>query len=589
LWACFCVVAFSVCAQRPLGADVSHYQGTIDWPTVKRDGVIFAWAKATEGTSFTDPYFTANETHCKSASVLIGAYHFARPDSNVGALGADAEAAYFWSIAKTYITGGGGYLMPMLDIEQAPGSSYTKASLSIWVNRWCNDIVSYGASNGVVVKPVIYTFTSYASTWLNSTVTQWPLWMASYPSNPDIQNGAPASTSPWNTWDIWQYADTNWSGGDSDVYNGTTNAFISKFVIGGAVLTNITANVGAAATFHVTAGTAGSVAYQWFFNTNVIDGAASSNYTIASVQLTNAGAYSVVVSNSLSGVSTATAYLSVLAPLDNAPGAAVSPPGMINWWTADGNTRDIYGADNGVSVNGLSYAPGVVGLAFHFDGASSYLQLTNPVTPLAGSWTACFWVNRQDAPQTSAALLGDSTNILKLEQYGAGRAVGFSVLGSNDWTFSPPYVVPQNTWTHLAFVASGGVTTLYVNGVREGTAPAAIPLGRASMGADGHGDNMLGSIDEPMLFNTALSEDQVLTIYNSGSAGLIRTPQFVTATHSADGSFGLNFEGLSGKSVTIYWTTNFTKWTPLVVIANPYGTNQYTDTTVSPLRFYRVQ
>ncbi|TAL00646.1 MAG: hydrolase, partial [Verrucomicrobia bacterium] len=47
-------------AQRPLGTDVSHYQGTgINWPAVKSAGVTFAWAKATEATNFTDDAFIA--------------------------------------------------------------------------------------------------------------------------------------------------------------------------------------------------------------------------------------------------------------------------------------------------------------------------------------------------------------------------------------------------------------------------------------------------------------------------------------------------------------------------------------------------
>ena len=48
-------------AQRPLGTDVSHYQGTINWTTVKNGGITFAWAKATESTGYTDPYFTINQ------------------------------------------------------------------------------------------------------------------------------------------------------------------------------------------------------------------------------------------------------------------------------------------------------------------------------------------------------------------------------------------------------------------------------------------------------------------------------------------------------------------------------------------------
>jgi GH25 family lysozyme M1 (1,4-beta-N-acetylmuramidase) len=33
------------------GIDVSHYQGTINWNTVKANGVQFAFIKATEGSS----------------------------------------------------------------------------------------------------------------------------------------------------------------------------------------------------------------------------------------------------------------------------------------------------------------------------------------------------------------------------------------------------------------------------------------------------------------------------------------------------------------------------------------------------------
>ena len=97
-------------AQRPLGTDVSHYQGSINWTPVKNAGVTFAWAKATEATYYTDPTFTANETGARGAGIYIGAYHFARPSANPNITGpnsADSEAAYFWSVAGNYIQGRG--------------------------------------------------------------------------------------------------------------------------------------------------------------------------------------------------------------------------------------------------------------------------------------------------------------------------------------------------------------------------------------------------------------------------------------------------------------------------------------------------
>src|SRR5579871_2192017 len=67
-------------AQRPIGIDVSSYQGQPNWGSVHGAGIVFAWAKATEGTYGIDGDFTYNEGNGKAAGIYLGAYHFARPD-----------------------------------------------------------------------------------------------------------------------------------------------------------------------------------------------------------------------------------------------------------------------------------------------------------------------------------------------------------------------------------------------------------------------------------------------------------------------------------------------------------------------------
>src|SRR5437870_7656776 len=119
-------------AQRPMGIDVSHYQGTITWSSVKSSGISFAWAKASEGTGYVDPTYAANTTNAKAAGVFIGPYHFANYTNNQGTAGADLEAAHYWSVIKNYVKTDGLSLMPMLDVEQSPvGGGYTKATLSV--------------------------------------------------------------------------------------------------------------------------------------------------------------------------------------------------------------------------------------------------------------------------------------------------------------------------------------------------------------------------------------------------------------------------------------------------------------------------
>ena len=220
-------------AARPLGIDVSHHQNSITWSSVKASGIVFAWAKATEGTTFTDPQFAINEVNARAAGVYIGAYHFARYDANLGTTGAIAEANYFWSVARNYIAGGGVYLMPALDVE-ADTTGYSPATLSQWVNQWCQTVVSNAAVLGVSVKPIIYRGAT-----LDSTVTQWYAWIPEWPVSPDPQNGTPNSIVPWPTWNVWQYADDTSVPGivgnvDGDVFNGTVASLVTTLVIGSA-------------------------------------------------------------------------------------------------------------------------------------------------------------------------------------------------------------------------------------------------------------------------------------------------------------------------------------------------------------------
>src|SRR6476660_5938692 len=73
----------SVFAQRPIGIDVSSYQGgSLNWNTIKGYGVSFGWAKATEGVSVNDSTFVGNIQNAKTAGIYIGAYHYAHPELN---------------------------------------------------------------------------------------------------------------------------------------------------------------------------------------------------------------------------------------------------------------------------------------------------------------------------------------------------------------------------------------------------------------------------------------------------------------------------------------------------------------------------
>ncbi len=201
-------------AQQPQGIDVSHHQGTIDWNLVYQSGKVFAFVKATEGYTYNDPQFVTNMVGGTNAGVLMGAYHFARPDNN----SAIDEAHHFLQVAGNYI--GQGYLPPVLDLEDPPGEDlqtlYTSQELTAWVQAWLQVI-----EDSTGVEPIIYTNGRYTN-YLQSSLNHYRLWIA----EPDGNTNPPDNLGHWTTWAFKQYSwngNVNGISGDVDlnVFNGT--------------------------------------------------------------------------------------------------------------------------------------------------------------------------------------------------------------------------------------------------------------------------------------------------------------------------------------------------------------------------------
>ncbi|MEU1352046.1 GH25 family lysozyme [Streptomyces sp. NPDC005776] len=201
------------------GIDVSHYQGTINWSSVKSAGIKFAYIKATESTNYKDPTFHANYLHAHNAKVIRGAYHFARPNLSSGA----SQATYFAS-------NGGGWsrdnltLPGMLDLEGGCSGKSTSAMRS-WILDFHD---TYKAKTGRDV--VIYTSPS----WWNTCTGGWsgmstrsPLFVAHWTSasSPSIPSGFPY-------WTFWQYTDSGSVSGisgavDRDRFSGDSGRLLA--------------------------------------------------------------------------------------------------------------------------------------------------------------------------------------------------------------------------------------------------------------------------------------------------------------------------------------------------------------------------
>lgn len=194
------------------GFDVSHYQGTINFSTQYANGARFVYIKATEGTTYTDPSFSANYTNSYNAGFIRGAYHFAHPNSSSGAAQADFFAAHGggWS-------GDGKTLPPALDIEYNPSGAecygLSQSAMVSWVRSFSNEIkAKYNK------YPMIYTTLDWWTTCTGNSsafAATNPFWIAKYSSTPPT---APAGTA---TWTMWQNADSGSFPGDQDEFNGS--------------------------------------------------------------------------------------------------------------------------------------------------------------------------------------------------------------------------------------------------------------------------------------------------------------------------------------------------------------------------------
>lgn len=203
-------------ASRPEGHDVSSHQKNVDWRSAKAKGARFVYVKATESTTYRNPYFDRQFNDSRAAGLVRGAYHFALPDRSSGR----AQAAHF-------VRNGGGWtadgwtLPPALDIEYNPYDKkhkcygLSRAGMVGWIASFSDEIKRLTGR-----RPVIYTTTHWWNTCTGGSrafAAGHALWTARYDAA-----GPGALPAGWSSWTFWQF--DNGGGalpGDQNLFNGS--------------------------------------------------------------------------------------------------------------------------------------------------------------------------------------------------------------------------------------------------------------------------------------------------------------------------------------------------------------------------------
>jgi hypothetical protein len=268
----------------------------------------------------------------------------------------------------------------------------------------------------------------------------------------------------------------------------------------------------------------------------------------------------------------------------------VAPPaGMTNWWPADGNAFDIVGGNHGILQGNATFGDGMVNQAFDLDGNGDYVQVNDTETAafnFEGSFTIDAWINLEAVPAEFAPIVSKWNDLgvnqrsyfLAVQNVGGSPRLRFDVsetggfLGGQSSSVTSTAAIPLNTWTHVAavFDAGTGDLRLYINGDLAALIPQSVIVPGVNtpfendepllIGAGDLGGNVRdffnGLIDEVELFDRALTEAEIETIFEAGEDGKA-IPVVIDVKPGDDGPSPINLKSKGKVPVAILSTETF--------------------------------
>jgi hypothetical protein len=210
--------------------------------------------------------------------------------------------------------------------------------------------------------------------------------------------------------------------------------------------------------------------------------------------------------------------------------------GLISWWRGEGDATDSADSNHGTLANGATFDQGKVGQAFSLNGAGQYVSIPDCPSLRPTNLTLECWANFTTAT---------GVRVLMAKTYGSGTLDSFALWYENDAlkgsirTASedgPPYLSYNwspalGTWHHVAYTFDSRTRTqaLYIDGdpvvVASGVVNGTIAYDTHPLliGADIENGSYAfffgGLIDEPSIYNRALSASEIARIYKAGAAG----------------------------------------------------------------------
>lgn len=175
------------------GIDVSNWQGNIDFQRVKQAGIHIVYIKATEGTSYVDPFLKRYYSGAKASALKVGFYHYLTATT---AKEAREQAQYFTDTLGKMETD----CIFAVDLGNKQGLH--DDTFSDLARIFIEEL--YRLTH---ISCMVYASTSTAKYDLTQALNEYPLWVAEYGVSEPRPNGK------WSSWAGWQYSNTGRVGG----------------------------------------------------------------------------------------------------------------------------------------------------------------------------------------------------------------------------------------------------------------------------------------------------------------------------------------------------------------------------------------
>jgi len=227
-------------------------------------------------------------------------------------------------------------------------------------------------------------------------------------------------------------------------------------------------------------------------------------------------------------------------------------PSLVAWYRFDGDATDSSGNNlHGTEIGDPTYTTGVFGQAIDLDGDGDYVDCGDPPEfDITDQITFTYWIQVRAFDRDWNTVLSRGDDSWRSSRAGTNNFMEAAVGGTTgNYTYGVT-PVDDGQWHHVAWVYDGAMNYLYVDGevdaTEESTGQITVSSYPLYIGDNSQATGRFwnGLIDDLMIFNTALSQEEIQDIMQSSGGSY----PYASAPNPVDG--GLHADTW----VTLSWT-----------------------------------